>query len=105
MEQRIAVVGSGIAGLRAANAILKCQTDARIVMFGDETHRTYNRPGLTKRRYPSSGVLETTMAADLKINGADNNTLTWRLGTRVDTADLRNRVLHLSAGETFEYDS
>lgn len=103
--QLIGIVGSGIAGLRAANAILKCKADARIVIFGDEAHRTYNRPGLTKRRYPSSGVLEMTMAEGLKVNGVENNALNWHLGTRVETADLRNKVLHLSTGETFEYDS
>ncbi|MEU8469135.1 FAD/NAD(P)-binding oxidoreductase [Streptomyces sp. NPDC029006] len=103
-EPRIGIVGSGIAGLRAANAILKCKVDARIVIFGDETHRTYNRPGLTKKRYPVSDALEMTIAEDLKVNGAENNALTWRLGTKVETADLRNRVLRLSTGETFEYD-
>ena len=100
----IGIVGSGIAGLRAANAILKCKVDARIVVFGDETHRTYNRPGLTKKRYPLSDALEMTIAADVKVNGAENDALTWRLGTRVETADLRDGILHLSTGETFEYD-
>ncbi|MFJ4948494.1 NAD(P)/FAD-dependent oxidoreductase [Streptomyces sp. NPDC088760] len=100
----IGIVGSGIAGLRAANAILKCKVDARIVVFGDETHRTYNRPGLTKKRYPLSDALEMAIAEDVKVNGVENDALTWRLGTRVETADLRDRVLHLSTGETFEYD-
>ncbi|MGW3360716.1 NAD(P)/FAD-dependent oxidoreductase [Streptomyces bungoensis] len=100
----IGVVGSGIAGLRAANAILKCEVDARIVVFGDEDHRTYNRPGLTKKRYPLSPALDETIAEDVKVSGVDNDALTWRLGTRVGTADLRDRVLHLDTGETFEYD-
>ncbi|MEV7691515.1 NAD(P)/FAD-dependent oxidoreductase [Streptomyces bungoensis] len=100
----IGVVGSGIAGLRAANAILKCKVDARIVVFGDEDHRTYNRPGLTKKRYPLSPALAETIAEDVKVNGVDNDALTWRLGTRVETADLRDRILHLDTGETFEYD-
>lgn len=73
-------------------------------MFGDEAHRTYNRPGLTKRPYPSSGVLDLAMAADLKVRGVENEALTWRLGTRVETADLRNKGLRLSTGGTFEYD-
>jgi 3-phenylpropionate/trans-cinnamate dioxygenase ferredoxin reductase component len=97
----VGIVGSGIAGLRAAKAILKCGVAARIVIFGDEPHGTYNRPGLTKRRY-ASGM---TIAKDLKVNVAENSALTWRLGTRVDTADLRDKVLRLSTGETFGYDS
>lgn len=67
-------------------------------MFGDEAHRTYNRPGLTKKRYPS-------VAEDLRVKGAENDALAWRLDTRVETADLRNKVLRLSTGETFAYDS
>jgi NADPH-dependent 2,4-dienoyl-CoA reductase/sulfur reductase-like enzyme len=100
----IGIVGSGIAGLRAAKAIVQCVADARIVIFGDETHRTYNRPGLTKKRYPLSGALEKTIAEDVRVAAADKDTLTWRLGTRVERADLRGRTLRLSTGETFEYD-
>ncbi|MFJ7150879.1 NAD(P)/FAD-dependent oxidoreductase [Streptomyces sp. NPDC100445] len=103
-EPRIGIVGAGIAGLRAANAILKTHADARIVIFGDETHRTYNRPGLTKQRYPLSDAFEMNIAGDLAVNGAENNALTWRLGTRVEGADLRDKVLHLSTGESFAYD-
>ncbi|MCF1595949.1 NAD(P)/FAD-dependent oxidoreductase [Streptomyces muensis] len=104
-EPCIGIVGAGIAGLRAANALLKCKVDARIVIFGDETHRTYNRPGLTKKRYPSSDAPGTTIAEDLKVNGVENKALTWRLDTRVETADLREKVLRLSTGETFAYDA
>lgn len=103
-EPLIGIVGSGIAGLRAANAILRCGVDGRIVIFGDETHRTYNRPGLTKKQYPLSDTLEKTIVEDVKISGAENDALIWHLGARVETAELRNRVLHLSTGETFEYD-
>jgi NADPH-dependent 2,4-dienoyl-CoA reductase/sulfur reductase-like enzyme len=101
----IGIVGSGIAGLRAANAILKREVDARIVVFGDEAHRTYNRPGLTKRRYPPSDALDVTIAEDVKVRGADHDALTWRLGTRVEAADLRERMLRLSTGEIFAYDA
>ncbi|GGW10356.1 pyridine nucleotide-disulfide oxidoreductase [Streptomyces capoamus] len=101
----IAVVGSGIAGLRAADALLKREVDARIVVFGDEPHRTYNRPGLTKKRYPLSDALESTIAEDVRVKGAENDAVTWRLGTGVRSADLSGRTLRLSTGETFEYDA
>ncbi|GGS81645.1 NAD(P)/FAD-dependent oxidoreductase [Streptomyces badius] len=104
-ESRIGIVGSGIAGLRAADALLKCRVDARIDIFGDEAHRTYNRPGLTKKTYPLPDSPGPSLAEDLRIDAAENKALTWRLGTRVDTADLREKVLHLSTGETFAYDA
>lgn len=100
----IGIVGAGIAGLRAANALLKCKTDARIVIFGDETHRTYNRPGLTKKRYPALNSPEKTLAEDLKVKGAENDAVIWCLDTRIENADLRSKVLRLSTGKTFAYD-
>ncbi|MFJ6694978.1 NAD(P)/FAD-dependent oxidoreductase [Streptomyces sp. NPDC091272] len=102
-ESVVGIVGSGIAGLRAADAILKRRADARIIIFGDENHRTYNRPGLTKNRYPTSTSSDMPIVEDLKIRRAENDALTWRLGTRVESADLRNKLLHLSSGETFAY--
>jgi NADPH-dependent 2,4-dienoyl-CoA reductase/sulfur reductase-like enzyme len=51
-----------------------------------------------------SDALDVMIADDVKVDGADSDALTWRLGTRVETADLRDRILHLSTGETFEYD-
>ncbi|MDP9641461.1 NADPH-dependent 2,4-dienoyl-CoA reductase/sulfur reductase-like enzyme [Actinopolyspora lacussalsi] len=100
----VGVVGTGIAGLQSANAVLERNPDARIVIFGDETHRTYNRPGLTKKRYQllTSG---TTITDELKVDGAASDSATWRLGTRVESADLYNKVLQLRTGETFDYDS
>ncbi|MGW3556398.1 NAD(P)/FAD-dependent oxidoreductase [Streptomyces sp. NPDC000963] len=101
---RIGIVGSGIAGLRAAQSVLARETGARITVFGDEVHRTYNRPGLTKKRYPPSAGLGTALTEDLRVGGAETGALDWRLGTRVEAADLRDGVLHLSTGETFAYD-
>lgn len=103
-EPRIGIVGSGIAGLRAARAMRKCKVAAGIVIFGDEPHRTYNRPGLTKKPYPLQEDGPAGLVDDLKVNGVDDSGLTWRLGTRVETTDLRRRVLHLSNGETFAFD-
>lgn len=103
-EPVVGIVGSGIAGLRAANALLACQVDAKIVLFGDEAHPTYNRPGLTKNRYPASGDLASLITRDLQIAGAENGAFTRRLGTSVKKADLRGKVLHLGTGETVAYD-
>lgn len=104
-EPLIGIAGSGIARLRAAKALLTYKADARIVIFGEETHRTYNRPGLTKKRYPSPKTSGMAIAEELKVTGAESSVPIWRLDTRVESADLHDKVLHLGTGETFEYDS
>ena len=46
MPTRHVIVGCGIAGLSAAEAIRHAEPDALITMIGDETHPVYSRPGL-----------------------------------------------------------
>lgn len=45
---RIAIVGASLAGLRCAEAMKAALPEARIVLAGDEPHRPYNRPPLSK---------------------------------------------------------
>src|SRR4029077_19288575 len=40
------IVGSGIAGLAAAEAIRACEPAAEILMVSEESHAIYSRPGL-----------------------------------------------------------
>ncbi len=41
-----AIIGSGAAGMAAAEAIRALDVNGRIVVFSDETHQFYSRPGL-----------------------------------------------------------
>ncbi|TDK51388.1 NAD(P)/FAD-dependent oxidoreductase [Antarcticimicrobium luteum] len=45
---RIVIVGASLAGLRCAEAVKAAMPDARVVLAGDEPHRPYNRPPLSK---------------------------------------------------------
>jgi len=45
---RIVIVGASLAGLRCAEATKAALPDARIVLVGEEPHRPYNRPPLSK---------------------------------------------------------
>lgn len=45
---RIVIVGASLAGLRCAEAMKAALPQARIVLAGDEPHRPYNRPPLSK---------------------------------------------------------
>ena len=44
----VAVVGASLAGLSAARALRSQGYDGRLVLIGDETHRPYDRPPLSK---------------------------------------------------------
>ncbi len=44
----IAIIGAGLAGAKATEALRKEGYDGRIVMFGDESHPPYLRPPLSK---------------------------------------------------------
>ena len=44
----VAVVGAGLAGAKAVEALRAEGFDGRIVLFGDESHRPYERPPLSK---------------------------------------------------------
>ncbi len=46
MPAQFAIIGSGIAGLSAAEAIRQRQPDASIALIAEESHHFYSRPGL-----------------------------------------------------------
>lgn len=99
----IGIVGSGIAALRAANAVIDTGVRAQISIFGEESYRPYRRPGLTKERLPPSANSARAMMQNLQVRGSDRAALRWHLGTRVNSANLDARILRLSNGDTFEY--
>ena len=45
---RVVVVGAGMAGLRAAEALRRAGFDGEIAVAGGEPHMPYNRPPLSK---------------------------------------------------------
>ena len=52
----VAVAGASLAGLSAARALRTQGYDGRLVIVGDEPHRPYDRPPLSRRR-PDPPVL------------------------------------------------
>src|SRR5450631_2961539 len=47
-EQTFVIVGAGLAGAKAAEALREEGFDGRIILMGDETERPYDRPPLSK---------------------------------------------------------
>lgn len=97
--RRIVIVGAGLAGHRAAEALRRADFDGEVVMVGDEAHRPYDRPPLSKQFLGGSADEESCFYACDDLEEAD-----WRLGAAAAGLDLeRNRVL-LEDGEEVSYD-
>ncbi|WP_344313506.1 NAD(P)/FAD-dependent oxidoreductase [Fodinicola feengrottensis] len=85
--KRIAVVGTSLAGLRAAQALREAGYDGALTMVGAEPHQPYDRPPLSKEFLQGKAEQDGIALAitdDVAALNAD-----WRLGvpaTKLDTA-------------------
>jgi 3-phenylpropionate/trans-cinnamate dioxygenase ferredoxin reductase component len=100
MSRTIAVVGAGLAGLRAAEQLRAAGWAEHVVVLGSEAHPPYNRPPLTKAAL-RDGVDPTALAFRQRPSTAD---VEWRLGNTVTAADLARRKLLVADGSTVSYD-
>ena len=85
----ILIVGAGLAGARCAEALRAGGYDGRILLVGDEPHPPYERPALSKELL--AGSRATAELALRKPGFWTANRIELRLGTRIDTIDLRTR--------------
>jgi NADPH-dependent 2,4-dienoyl-CoA reductase/sulfur reductase-like enzyme len=97
----VVVVGAGMAGLRAAEALRASGWSGEVVVVGDEPWAPYNRPPLSKEAL-KDGVAHAAVAFRMRASVAD---VQWRLGTPVTAADLHARQLTLGDGERLDYDA
>ncbi|MDI9581907.1 MAG: FAD-dependent oxidoreductase [Actinomycetales bacterium] len=91
----VVVVGGGLAGVRSVEALRARGFAGRITLIGEERHRPYDRPPLSKAVL--AGETDST-AVDSDLDALD---VTVRLGTAAK--GLRDGVLETTEGE-IEYD-
>lgn len=90
----ILIVGAGVAGSRCAETLRAEGYDGRIVVAGDEPHRPYERPALSKEL-----LAGTRSNLDLRPRSFwSEREIELRLGTRVLDLGLRERTAETSAG-------
>ncbi len=97
----IVIVGTGIAGVSAAESARKTSPDARIFLVGREEPLPYYRLNLT--RFLAGEV----NAEQLVIHSRpwyDERRIELRLGREVETIDPDNKTLHIRDGEVLSYD-
>jgi NADPH-dependent 2,4-dienoyl-CoA reductase/sulfur reductase-like enzyme len=97
--RRIAIVGASLAGTFTARAFRTQGYDGELVVVGEERHRPYDRPPLSKELL--SGETAVTELV-LEAEGEDLG-LTWRLGTRAVGLSA-GPTLHLDGGESLPCD-
>src|SRR5260221_8953461 len=102
MLHRIVVVGASLAGLRAAETLRDRGFDGELTLVGEEPHRPYDRPPLSKQVL--QGTLEPEQTFFRRKDGYDALALDMRLGVRATSADLRARRVTLSDGTFADYD-
>jgi NADPH-dependent 2,4-dienoyl-CoA reductase/sulfur reductase-like enzyme len=102
MLRRIVVVGASLAGLRAAETLRDRGFDGALTLIGDEPHRPYDRPPLSKQVL--QGVWEPEQTFFRRKDGYDALALDMRLGVRATSLDLRARRVALADGTVADYD-
>ncbi|MGW5421788.1 NAD(P)/FAD-dependent oxidoreductase [Streptomyces sp. NPDC003943] len=96
----VAVVGASLAGLSAARALRKQGYDGRLVLIGDEPHRPYDRPPLSKAFLAGRvGEADLALEADGEDLGAE-----WLLGVRATGLDRADRSVRLADGRAVRAD-
>ena len=102
MLRRIVVVGASLAGLRATEALRDRGFDGELTLIGEEPHRPYDRPPLSKQVL--QGTWEPEQVFFRQKAGYDALALDLRLGVRATSVDLRARRVTLDDGTFAGYD-
>jgi len=102
MLRRIAIVGASLAGLRAAETLRARGFDGDLTLIGDEPHRPYDRPPLSKQVL--QGTVEPEHTLFHRKDGYDALALDMRLGVRATSVDLRAKRVTLADGTSADYD-
>ena len=100
---RIVIVGASLGGLRAAEELRTQGFAGAVSIVGDEPHRPYDRPPLSKQVLAGTRPPESTelTAASGPIDDLD---LDWRLGQAASGLDLGECAVLLAGGERLPYD-
>ncbi|MEV7891498.1 NAD(P)/FAD-dependent oxidoreductase [Streptomyces sp. NPDC002817] len=96
----VAVVGASLAGLSAARSLRKQGYDGRLVVIGDELHRPYDRPPLSKE-FLAGALGETELSLEA---GDEDLRAEWLLGTRAVGLDRTDRAVRLADGREVRAD-
>jgi NADPH-dependent 2,4-dienoyl-CoA reductase/sulfur reductase-like enzyme len=98
--QRIVVVGASLAGLRAVETLRREGYEGELVVVGDEPHRPYDRPPLSKEILTGRWEPARTALA----GGEQDHGARWLLGRRAVRLAAAERAVELDSGERIRFD-
>ncbi|MEU9113775.1 FAD-dependent oxidoreductase [Streptomyces sp. NPDC048483] len=99
----IAVIGASLAGLYAARALRSQGFDGRLVIVGDEPHRPYDRPPLSKN-FLTAATADPGQPALADAEETAELDAEWLLGTRATGLDTGGRAVLLDGGRSLVTD-
>ncbi len=99
---RVVIVGSSLAGLRAAETLRQHDAVGSVVVIGAEAHRPYDRPPLSKKLL--SGEWEPDRIHLRQPDAFDELDVEWRFGVAAAGLDLDARTVALADGSTVGFD-
>ncbi|MDH3653100.1 MAG: FAD-dependent oxidoreductase [Myxococcales bacterium] len=99
--KRIAVVGASLAGLRAVEFIRRAKFEGEVVLIGEEKHRPYDRPPLSKEVIRGEADQERLA---LRRKSYDELNVELKLGQRAQSLDSGAGEILLQSGEVVPYD-
>lgn len=94
------MVGASLAGLSAARSLRKQGYDGRLVVIGDELHRPYDRPPLSKE-FLAGSLAESDLALE---PDTEDLRAQWLLGVRAVGLDGPQRAVRLADGSEVRAD-
>jgi len=101
-RRTIVIVGANLAGGRAAETLRQEGFDGRIILIGDEPHRPYERPPLSKEVL--RGEAEPDVAFLRPEEYYTENDIELLLGARATNIDTEAQIVALAEGLQLNYD-
>jgi 3-phenylpropionate/trans-cinnamate dioxygenase ferredoxin reductase subunit len=97
------ILGAGLCGGAAAQALRDEGFDGRVILVGEEAHLPYERPPLSKEYLRGEQVRDELFVHPQAWY--EEQEIDARLGVRADAFDVGKRTVTLSDGDSLSYDS
>jgi NADPH-dependent 2,4-dienoyl-CoA reductase/sulfur reductase-like enzyme/ferredoxin len=99
--KRVVIIGNGIAGMSAAEALRRDSASAEITVVANEPHGFYNRMGIGRLVYDRDGMSTLALVPDDWAERQRVALLTRAVAARIDRS---HRRVGLAGGRWLEYD-